>query len=74
MAEATWTQSNLVYALENGSDDAIESLEKNELIYYVAVEVGLNPEDIDLPDHPSDHTGNVGRGMLREVAKAVGEE
>ena len=63
-------KSNLQQAYETGSRDAIEKLDRAELIYLVCLNV-----DVDTPeDHPSEHNGRVTRDMLKDWAEATASD
>lgn len=67
--ENTAFQSDLERAYDVQEQDAIDRLNKSELVFYVCLLL-----DIDTPaEHPSEYTGQVGREILREIAYSVSD-
>ena len=57
-------KSDLEYAYESGSEEAINSLSRAELIFLISEALGAESPD----DHPSEHSGNVEKDILRSWA------
>lgn len=63
-------QSNLQRAVETHSENAINALNKSEVVFYLSIALGTETPE----DHPSEYDGQVSRETLLAWAHAVGQE
>lgn len=64
-----YLKSTLARAVETHSDETIQSLNKNETLFYLCDVFGVEPPEA----HPSEHNGTVPRSLSQQFARIMGD-
>lgn len=67
--DVDYLKSTLARAVETHSDEVIQSLNKNETLFYLCYVFDVEPPEA----HPSEHNGTVPRSLSQQFARIMGD-